>query len=98
MKYFDHGVDRGVIRIDTDTVNSWEDTVCSIHNSASILEDVCSLVKETSGESIASTVESLGVVLWLSYYCSFGQGQTATSAQLIKKIQALQIELGKPFH
>lgn len=62
MKYFDHGVDNGVIRIDSNSQSTWEDAVCNIHNSASLLEDISGLVRETSGESVASTVESLGVM------------------------------------
>lgn len=54
-------MDHGIIRIESDSLNTWEDAVCNIHNSASILEDISSLVKETSGESVASTVEALGV-------------------------------------
>jgi hypothetical protein len=51
-----------VIHIESSSQGTWEDAVCNIHNSASILEDISGLVRETSGESVASTVESLGVM------------------------------------
>jgi hypothetical protein len=69
VKYFDHGVDHGVIRIESNSQSTWEDAVCNIHNSASILEDISGLVRrETSSESVASTVQSLGV--WHSLFLS----------------------------
>lgn len=35
--------------------------ICNIYNSASILEDISNLVKDSSVESVVSTVESMGV-------------------------------------
>lgn len=61
VKYFDNSVDVGIIQIHSDAIQSWEDVICNIHNSASILEDISGLVRESSGESVASIVESIGV-------------------------------------
>lgn len=55
----------GIIQVHPDAIQSWEDAVCNVHNSASILEDISSLVKESSGESVASIVESIGVCIYL---------------------------------
>jgi hypothetical protein len=54
-------VDCGLIQSDGVYSERWEDVICSLHNSASILEDLALLVKDSSGEGATSSVGKIGV-------------------------------------
>eukprot|EP00602_Paraphysomonas_sp_CaronLab_P010215 CAMPEP_0185018700 /NCGR_PEP_ID=MMETSP1103-20130426/1368_1 /TAXON_ID=36769 /ORGANISM="Paraphysomonas bandaiensis, Strain Caron Lab Isolate" /LENGTH=1198 /DNA_ID=CAMNT_0027548619 /DNA_START=161 /DNA_END=3757 /DNA_ORIENTATION=- len=82
VKYFDGGVDSGAFQMDSCHGEAWEDTVCSLHNCSSILEDVASLVRESSSSSVASDAEAI-------------EGSTSTTAAAAKTIQKLRIELAE---
>jgi hypothetical protein len=81
VKFFDGGVDSGWLQMDMSHADAWENAVCNIHNCSSILEDVGSLVRESSGRNVETSAEEI-------------EGSTSTAAAAAKKIQALRIELG----
>lgn len=47
--------------MDMSYADSWENTVCNIYNCSSILEDVGSLVKESSGRNVETSAEEIEV-------------------------------------
>ena len=61
VKFFDGGLDNGWLQMDMSYADAWENTVCNIHNCSSILEDVGSLVRESSGRNIETSAEEIEV-------------------------------------